>query len=98
MDHMDWFDPEGADATEEIRAINKAMKVGGRVLLRSAGLKPWYIANFTAQGFKCKRVAGRTAGKCIDRSVMYHIRTLTVNADDARVGPSQYVCVYVDVY
>ena len=67
MDHMDWFDPEGTSATEEIRAVNKAMKIGGRVLLRSAGLKPWYIANFTAQGFKCERAAARTAGKCIDR-------------------------------
>ncbi|KAI1787532.1 hypothetical protein LXA43DRAFT_896047 [Ganoderma leucocontextum] len=71
MDHMDWFDPEGTSATEEIRAVNKAMKVGGRVLLRSAGLKPWYIAKFTAQGFKCERVAARTAGKCIDRVNMY---------------------------
>ena len=69
MDHMDWFDPEGGSATEELRAVNKAMKIGGRVLLRSAGLKPWYITNFTAQGFKCQRVAARTAGKCIDRSV-----------------------------
>ncbi len=68
MDHMDWFDPEGTSATEEIRAVNKAMKIWGRVLLRSAGLKPWYIANFTAQGFKCERVAARTVGKCIDRS------------------------------
>ncbi|KAI0659731.1 hypothetical protein C8Q70DRAFT_90917 [Cubamyces menziesii] len=71
MDHLDWFDPEGAQAIEEIRALNKAMKIGGRVLLRSAGLKPWYIANFSAQGFKCERVAARTAGKCIDRVNMY---------------------------
>lgn len=52
---------------QEIRALNKAMKLGGRVLLRSAGLKPWYIAAFSAQGFKCERVAARTSGKCIDR-------------------------------
>ena len=51
MDHMDWFEPEGTQAPEEIRAINKAMKLGGRVLLRSAGLKPWYIAKFSEQGF-----------------------------------------------
>ena len=67
MDHMDWFDPEGVQASEEIRAVNRAMKVGGRVLLRSAGLRPWYIAKFSAQGLKCERVAARTAGKCIDR-------------------------------
>ncbi|KAI0631286.1 hypothetical protein C8Q77DRAFT_199390 [Trametes polyzona] len=71
MDHMDWFDPEGTQATEEIRALNKAMKLGGRVLLRSAGLKPWYIAAFSAQGFQCNRVAARTSGKCIDRVNMY---------------------------
>ncbi|OSD05197.1 S-adenosyl-L-methionine-dependent methyltransferase [Trametes coccinea BRFM310] len=71
MDHMDWFDPEGTSASEEIRALNKAMKIGGHVLLRSAGLKPWYIASFSAQGFKCERVAARTAGKCIDRVNMY---------------------------
>lgn len=52
---------------QEIRALNKAMKLGGRVLLRSAGLKPWYISAFSAQGFKCERVAARTSGKCIDR-------------------------------
>ncbi|TFK86202.1 hypothetical protein K466DRAFT_600529 [Polyporus arcularius HHB13444] len=71
MDHMDWFDPDGCQASEEIRAINKAMKIGGRVLLRSAGLKPWYIAKFSAQGFRCQRMAARTAGKCIDRVNMY---------------------------
>ncbi|KAI0828719.1 hypothetical protein BC628DRAFT_1417700 [Trametes gibbosa] len=71
MDHMDWFDPEGPQAAEEIRALNKAMKLGGRVLLRSAGLKPWYVAAFSAQGFKCERVAARTSGKCIDRVNMY---------------------------
>ncbi|KAI0763515.1 hypothetical protein BD413DRAFT_643130 [Trametes elegans] len=71
MDHMDWFDPEGDQATKEINALNKAMKLGGRVLLRSAGLKPWYIANFSAQGFKCERVAARTSGKCVDRVNMY---------------------------
>ncbi|EIW54972.1 uncharacterized protein TRAVEDRAFT_39383 [Trametes versicolor FP-101664 SS1] len=71
MDHMDWFDPEGTQAAEEIRALNKAMKLGGRVLLRSAGLKPWYISAFSAQGFKCERVAARTSGKCIDRVNMY---------------------------
>lgn len=45
------------------------MRIGGQVLLRSAGLKPWYIASFSRQGFKCQRVAARTAGRCIDRSV-----------------------------
>ena len=68
---MDWFEPEGPQATAEIRAVNRAMKLGGRVLLRSAGLRPWYIANFSAQGFACERVAARTSGTCIDRCVSF---------------------------
>ncbi|OBZ67789.1 hypothetical protein A0H81_12335 [Grifola frondosa] len=71
MDHMDWFDQDGPQATEEIRALNNAMKAGGRVLLRSAGLSPWYIAKFAEQGFSCKRVAARVPGRCIDRVNMY---------------------------
>ena len=47
------------------------MKLGGRVLLRSAGLKPWYIAKFSEQGFACERVAARTSGTCIDRCVSF---------------------------
>ena len=53
--------------SQEIRAVNSAMKLGGRVLLRSAGLTPWYIAKFEEQGFVCKRVAARLPGTCIDR-------------------------------
>ncbi|KAH9947486.1 hypothetical protein B0H21DRAFT_691791, partial [Amylocystis lapponica] len=71
MDHMDWFPRDGTEATKEIRAVNCAMKLGGRVLLRSAGLTPWYIAKFEAQGFVCKRVAARLPGTCIDRVNMY---------------------------
>ncbi|KAI0918380.1 hypothetical protein AcV5_002383 [Taiwanofungus camphoratus] len=71
MDHMDWFDKDGQEATKEIRALNRAMKLGGRVLLRSAGLKPWYISTFEKQGFVCQRVAARLPGTCIDRVNMY---------------------------
>ncbi|KAI0754293.1 hypothetical protein C8Q80DRAFT_1117051 [Daedaleopsis nitida] len=90
MDHMDWFDPEGTQASEEIGAINKAMQIGGRVLLRSAGLKPWYIAKFSTQGFRCERVAARTAGKCIDRVNMYASTWLCtkVSADPTAIAPS----------
>ncbi|KAI0370605.1 hypothetical protein BV20DRAFT_1074362 [Pilatotrama ljubarskyi] len=92
MDHMDWFDPEGTQATEEIRALNRAMKLGGRVLLRSAGLNPWYIANFSAQGFKCERVAARTAGKCIDRVNMYASTWICTKVDcDPSAQPSEPV-------
>ncbi|EJF59822.1 hypothetical protein DICSQDRAFT_171781 [Dichomitus squalens LYAD-421 SS1] len=91
MDHMDWFDPEGTSATEEIRAINKAMKVGGRVLLRSAGLKPWYIANFAAQGFRSKHVAARTAGKCIDRVNMYASTWICTKVSADPTAPTEAV-------
>lgn len=40
MDSMDWFTPTGPEAAEQCRAVNRALKVGGRVLLRSAGLNP----------------------------------------------------------
>ncbi|EMD35411.1 hypothetical protein CERSUDRAFT_106783 [Gelatoporia subvermispora B] len=71
MDHMDWFDVDGDAATREVRALNHAMKLGGRVLLRSAGLRPWYIDTFTRNGFKCRQVNARKSGTCVDRVNMY---------------------------
>jgi betaine lipid synthase len=47
--------------------MNAAIKLGGRVLLRSAGLRPWYIKLFEEEGFKAKQVMGRTPGAYIDR-------------------------------
>lgn len=71
MDSMDWFDPAGKEATVQIRAVNRALKTGGRVMVRSAGLKPWYIRQFEAEGFSAKRVAARIPpGSCIDRYVV----------------------------
>lgn len=67
MDSMDWFPPTGNQAVKQIRALNRALKVKGRVMLRSAGLEPWYIAVFEECGFSCKRVAVRVPGACIDR-------------------------------
>jgi betaine lipid synthase len=67
MDSMDWFPPEGNQAVKQIRALNRALMVRGRVLLRSAGLEPWYIKVFGQCGFVCKRVAVRVPGACIDR-------------------------------
>lgn len=69
MDSMDWFDPKGTDAREQIRRLNMSMKVGGRVMLRSAGLKPWYVDVFEEEGFVAKRVGTRNPGSCIDRYV-----------------------------
>ncbi|KAF1947741.1 betaine lipid synthase [Clathrospora elynae] len=71
MDSMDWFPPTGTQALKQIRALNRALKVKGRVMLRSAGLEPWYIRVFAESGFECKRVAVRVPGSCIDRVNMY---------------------------
>ncbi|KAI4855483.1 hypothetical protein E4T45_03076, partial [Aureobasidium sp. EXF-8846] len=40
MDSMDWFNPCGAEADAQVKIVNRALKFGGRVLLRSAGLRP----------------------------------------------------------
>ena len=69
MDSMDWFSPSGSEAAVQVQAVNRALKIGGRVLLRSAGLEPWYIKVFGDCGFAVKRVAVRVPGSCIDRFV-----------------------------
>ncbi|KAI9367569.1 hypothetical protein BJX61DRAFT_527782 [Aspergillus egyptiacus] len=71
MDSMDWFDPEGTDATAQARKFNHALKMQGRVLLRSASIEPWYIKNFEESGFTARRVGARFSGSCIDRVNMY---------------------------
>lgn len=67
MDSMDWFDPEDTQNEVQVHALNRALKLGGKVLLRSAGLKPWYISLFEKHGFLAKRVGARLPGTCIDR-------------------------------
>jgi betaine lipid synthase len=67
MDSMDWFDPDADDARRQVEALNRALKMKGRVLLRSAGLTPWYVRVFEEGGFVAKRVAARMPGTCIDR-------------------------------
>jgi betaine lipid synthase len=69
MDSMDWFDPGAETATIQITKLNRSLKLGGRVLLRSAALRPWYIASFESLGFVSKRVGARIGGACIDRYV-----------------------------
>lgn len=72
MDSMDWFTPGGPEAPAQVRAVNRALKIGGRVLLRSAGLSPWYVRVFEELGFVGKRVAARVErGACTDRVNMY---------------------------
>ena len=71
MDSMDWFDPHGSEAPTQIAALNRALKSGGRVFLRSAGLRPWYIPVFERLGFSAKRVSARLPGTLIDRYGAY---------------------------
>lgn len=71
MDSMDWFDPQAPDAAKQVRIVNRALKMGGRCMFRSAGLRPWYVETFEALGFSPKRVAARVPpGSCIDRYVV----------------------------
>ena len=67
MDSMDWFEPKSSAAKEQIQKLHRALKVGGRVMVRSSGLNPWYVKDFENGGFLAKRVAARLPGSCIDR-------------------------------
>lgn len=69
MDSMDWFDPTEDAASEQARRLNHALKKGGRILLRSASIEPWYIKRFEENGFTARRVGARFPGTCIDRYV-----------------------------
>ncbi|KAI5964573.1 uncharacterized protein KGF55_001642 [Candida pseudojiufengensis] len=71
MDHMDWFDPNGVDAINEITAIKQCLVKGGRVMFRSAATHPWYVKTFESLGFKCEPAAIRKNGHSIDRVNMY---------------------------
>jgi len=94
MDSMDWFPPTTPTttgkntknnsnpnpATAQVRKLNRALRMGGRVLLRSAARKPWYLREFEAHGFATRCVGDRSSGqagnggdggKCIDRVNMY---------------------------
>ncbi len=67
MDSMDWFNPAEGDALQQAVALNKVLKMDGRVLFRSAALRPWYTDIFEQNGFESKCVGRRDSGKCIDR-------------------------------
>lgn len=73
MDSMDWFEPTDSEAQSQIQALFRALKLGGKVLLRSAGLKPWYMTLFEENGFSTKRVGTRYPGSCIDRYVCFFV-------------------------
>ena len=76
MDSMDWFDPGDDQARTQVQALNRAMKIGGKVLLRSAGLKPWYTSVFENNGFSAVRVGARLPGTCIDRQATRIVRII----------------------
>ncbi|KEY71135.1 hypothetical protein S7711_00957 [Stachybotrys chartarum IBT 7711] len=71
MDSMDWFDTGSQAAAVQITKLNRALAMGGRVLLRTSALNPWYIKVFEEHGFSTKRHGARTDGACIDRVNMY---------------------------
>ncbi|KAK4048434.1 hypothetical protein OIV83_004780 [Microbotryomycetes sp. JL201] len=61
------------DLTLTIRALHKALKPGGRVFWRSAGLEPWYVELYKREGFNVECVHQRDIGSKIpiDRVNMY---------------------------
>src|SRR5947207_3065138 len=62
MDSLDWFSPFGDGAfaaLQQIHALNRALKPGSRVLLRSAGRTPWYLHLFEKAGFTARRIMRR---------------------------------------
>ncbi|KAH7319979.1 hypothetical protein B0I35DRAFT_478274 [Stachybotrys elegans] len=71
MDSMDWFDTGSSAAAVQISKLNRALAMGGRVLLRTSALSPWYIKVFEEHGFSAKCHGSRVDGACIDRVNMY---------------------------
>ncbi|KAF7504315.1 hypothetical protein GJ744_002504 [Endocarpon pusillum] len=72
MDSMDWFSPsDQPTAATQIRALNRALVPGGRVLLRSAALKPWYLKLFEDLGFQATIATERRPGTYTDMVNMY---------------------------
>ncbi len=72
MDSMDWFSPsDQPPAITQIRSLNRALVAGGRVLLRSAALKPWYLKLFEELGFKTSIATERRPGTYTDLVNMY---------------------------
>ncbi|KAK9467363.1 hypothetical protein V1512DRAFT_270587 [Lipomyces arxii] len=82
MDHMDWFDTDGVDAAREIRSLNHALKMGGRVLFRSASKAPWYTKVYKEQGFECIAVQVRARNRSIDRTNMYTSTWVAIKVKD----------------
>lgn len=84
MDSMDWFDPGSSAAAAQVMKLNRALKMGGRVMCRSSGLKPWYVDTFRAHGFQPKCHGERVNGACIDRVNMYASCWIMTKVDNLR--------------
>jgi betaine lipid synthase len=84
MDSMDWFDNGSPAAAAQVTKLNRALGMGGRVLLRSSALKPWYVEVFKAHGFSAKCHGSRTDGACIDRVNMYASCWICTKTDNLR--------------
>lgn len=83
MDSMDWFPPSDQPAAaRQIRALNRALVPGGRVLLRSAALQPWYLRLFEDLGFKASMATERRPGTYTDLVNMYASCWLCVKGDN----------------
>lgn len=85
MDSMDWFEPHGdghAAAVHQVVLVHRALRPGGRVLLRSAGFRPWYLDIFEQNGFRSRRVNVRVPGECVDRVNMYASTWLLTKLND----------------
>ncbi|KAI9893827.1 MAG: hypothetical protein M1814_005380 [Vezdaea aestivalis] len=79
MDSMDWFSAASpaTDARKQIAALRRALKTGGKVVLRSAARRPWYLELFEKDGFEVRCVCIRGSGdakgenRFVDRVNMY---------------------------
>ena len=77
MDSMDWFDAHTEqgrkDAEGQVKALWTVLKEKkGRVLLRSAAVRPWYVGVFERGGFRARCVGRRDVeGVVLDRVNMY---------------------------
>ncbi|KAF8446920.1 3-amino-3-carboxypropyl transferase [Terfezia claveryi] len=93
MDSMDWFTPDltsqDSEARTQIRHLNRALALNGRVFFRSAGLKPWYTRVFEQTGFECRRVGTRLPGACIDRVNMYASTWICTKVQNLRENGSE---------
>ncbi|KAJ3493267.1 hypothetical protein NLG97_g4841 [Lecanicillium saksenae] len=84
MDSMDWFDPGSEAANKQVTKLNRALAIGGRVMLRSSALEPWYLKVFESHGFTPKCHGARRDGACIDRVNMYASCWICTKVDNLR--------------